>query len=121
MRPQILAMMTLALIFVVSCTEKKSTDSSAVTTTMTAEQLVARGKAVYETSCSACHGVDAKQDGATGPAIADSSLELLTARVLRGDYPAGYSSKRPTKIMIALPHLEKEIPAIFAYLSSLKP
>ena len=82
-------------------------------------ELVARGKSVYNANCIACHAMDPAIDGALGPAVAGSSLELLEARVLRGGYPAGYVPKRPSRVMIPLPHLEPKLPALAAYLQSL--
>ena len=60
------------------------------------------------------------------PAIAGSSLELVTARVLHGSvnydksYPPGYSPKRPTRMMTPLPHLKPDIGDIAAYLQQAK-
>ena len=79
--------------------------------------LVARGSAVYTANCIACHNVDPKVDGAIGPAVAFSSAELLEARIMRNEYPEGYTPKRPTRAMIALPYLEKELAALTAYLN----
>lgn len=56
-------------------------------------------------------------DGALGPAVMGSSRELLEARVVRGEYPAGYTPKRESRVMIALPHLEPELDALAAFLS----
>jgi hypothetical protein len=58
------------------------------------------------------------QDGALGPAVAGASMELLEARILRGEYPEGYTPKRPSKIMVPLPHLEPKLPELAAYLAS---
>ncbi|MBX9768907.1 MAG: cytochrome c [Bdellovibrionales bacterium] len=81
-----------------------------------AEKLFERGRVVYMTQCTACHAQDPSQNGGVGPAIAGSSIELLRSKVLKNEYPAGYTPKRETKAMIALPHLEKDIEAIAAYL-----
>ena len=83
------------------------------------EALVKRGKVVFETNCTACHARDARADGPVGPAIACASTELLSAKVLRNEYPPGYVPKRDTQAMPPLPHLEKELPALAAYLQSL--
>lgn len=82
-----------------------------------AEKLIDRGRVVYVTQCIACHAQDPKQNGSVGPAIAGSSVELLRAKVLKNEYPVGYKAKRATGNMIALPHLEKDIEAIAAYLN----
>ena len=76
-----------------------------------------RGRAVYTASCTACHAADPTKDGALGPAVAGSSLELLEARILRAEYPPGYTPKRQGAVMAALPHLEDDIPALHAYLN----
>ena len=83
-----------------------------------AEDLAPRGRQVYLSSCIACHNADPAKDGALGPAVSDASLELLEARVLRGAYPDGYVPKRNTAVMVAMPFLEKQIPAIAAYLAA---
>ncbi len=83
-----------------------------------ATALAKRGKAVYQANCIACHSIDPSQDGGVGPALAGSSLELLQAKVLRNEYPPGYTPKRTTGNMIALPHLEPELPALAAYLAA---
>lgn len=86
-------------------------------------QLIQRGRAVYLSQCSACHNADPRKVGVLAPEIHDSSMELLTARVLRGEYPAGYQSKMlkrgqtPT-LMPAMPFLQADIPAIFAFLQA---
>lgn len=82
------------------------------------EDLVKRGRSVYMSNCIACHNQNPAQDGALGPAIAGSSHELIEARVLRAEYPPGYTPKRDSKAMIALPHLAGEIDALTAYLNS---
>lgn len=83
------------------------------------EELIEAGRSVYNANCIACHGIDPTRDGALGPAVAGSSVELLEARVLRGEYPPGYEPKRPSRVMVALPHLEPKIPELAAYLQSL--
>jgi mono/diheme cytochrome c family protein len=83
--------------------------------------LVKRGKVVYQTNCTACHSRDPSQAGPIGPAVTGSSLELLTAKVLRNEYPPGYTPKRDTKAMVPLVHLKPELPAIAAYLGTTRP
>ena len=80
--------------------------------------LVARGRSVYSANCIACHAVDPAQDGSLGPAVAGSSLELLEARVLHAEYPEGYTPKRTSGLMVAMPHLERELEALHAYLNA---
>ena len=74
-----------------------------------------RGKQVY-INCIACHGADPTRDGPVGPAIAGASRELIEARVLRGEYPSGYSPKRDTAQMPPMPYLAPRIDDLAAYL-----
>ena len=83
-----------------------------------AEGLVAEGRGVYMSTCIACHNPNPKLDGALGPAVAGASEPLIEARVLRAEYPEGYTPKRDTRNMVALPFLKDKIPALAAYLAS---
>jgi mono/diheme cytochrome c family protein len=75
-----------------------------------------RGRQVYLGSCIACHAADPAQPGAVGPEVKGSSPELLEAKLLRGTYPPGYKPKRPTSAMPPQPQLNRDIPALAAYL-----
>ena len=90
-----------------------------VATERSPEELVEAGRSAYNANCIACHGIDPTRDGALGPAVSGASLELLEARVVRGEYPPGYEPKRPSRVMVALPHLEPKLPELAAYLQSL--
>jgi mono/diheme cytochrome c family protein len=81
-----------------------------------ADPLADRGRSVYQAQCTACHSPDPAQPGALGPAVKGSSRELLEARVLRGEYPAGYTPKRTTTLMVPLPQLAGDLEALAAYL-----
>lgn len=91
-----------------------------VVDTRTPEEIVEAGRGVYNANCTACHSMDPTQDGALGPAVSGASLSLLEARVLRGKYPEGYAPKRPSRVMIPLPHLKTKLPELAAYLDSLE-
>ena len=93
-----------------SCSAEKSSDPQAA--------LVKRGEVVFQNNCTACHARDPRQPGPVGPPIAGSPLALLEAKVLRNEYPPGYTPKRDTKAMIPLAHLEPELPALAAYLAA---
>jgi mono/diheme cytochrome c family protein len=80
------------------------------------DPLVTRGRQVYLGQCTQCHNLDPALDGPVGPAIKRASRELLEAKVLRGEYPAGYTPKRATKVMPPQPTLAPDLPAIAAYL-----
>ncbi len=78
------------------------------------ESLSARGKKVYQASCTTCHNANPKLPGNVGPEVWGSSLELLEARVLKAEYPTTYKPKRATKAMAPLPHLKNELSALHA-------
>jgi mono/diheme cytochrome c family protein len=80
-----------------------------------------KGRAVYLANCAACHSTDPSRDGTLGPAIAGSSRELVEARVVHGTYPPGYTPKRPSAVMLKLPHLAPAVPDLAAYLQSVTP
>ena len=80
--------------------------------------LAKRGEQVFQVNCTACHARDPRSDGPVGPPVAGASLELLQAKVLRNEYPPGYTPKRDTQAMIPLKHLEPELPALAAYLEA---
>jgi mono/diheme cytochrome c family protein len=85
------------------------------------DSAAARGRTVYENVCIACHNADPGQDGSLGPAVAGASLELLEAKVLRGEYPPGYAPRRPGTTMPKYAYLSESIDAIAAYLAGLEP
>jgi mono/diheme cytochrome c family protein len=84
------------------------------------EELIKRGQTTYITQCASCHNADPKKEGVLGPAVFGSSKQLLEARVLNGIYPAGYSPKRQTQVMQALPHLKNEMDALTSFLNQKK-
>jgi len=70
------------------------------------------------TYCIACHNMNPKLSGGTGPANWGPSLELVTQKVIYGKYPTGYRPKRKTKAMPTFEDdLEDDIPAIHAFLN----
>ena len=85
-----------------------------------AQVLYKHGKSVYQSYCTSCHNSDPKKNGAVGPDVFGSSKELIEARVLRAAYPPGYTPKRKSGVMVALPYLKKDIDALYAYLNDLQ-
>ena len=77
-----------------------------------------RGRRAYVANCIACHNPDPTREGTLGPAIAGSPLALVEARVLRAEYPPGYTPKRSSALMPAQPFLKADVPALAAYLES---
>ena len=105
--------LSLALAAALACSGEEASDPQ--------QALVARGQQVYASNCTACHAPEPAQVGPIGPAISGAPLALLEAKVLRNEYPAGYTPQRDTKAMIPLVHLEPELPALAAYLAEAKP
>lgn len=79
------------------------------------------GKRAYLANCIACHNQDPAREGTLGPAIAGSSLALLEARIMRAEYPPGYTPKRDSHLMPAQPFLKADVPSLAAYLESVAP
>ncbi len=111
-------------VFSFSCTPKssdsdvKKEESKAEPSAAAAELKPAdKGKQVYQVQCTACHNANPKMPGALGPEVWGSSKELLEARIMKAEYPPNYKPKRPTKTMVALPHLKSDIDALHAYLN----
>ena len=83
------------------------------------DAAVTRGKSVYENVCTACHSRDPREAGALGPGVGGASLELLEAKVLRGEYPPGYSPKVPSSAMPKYEYLAQSLGDIAAYLATI--
>jgi mono/diheme cytochrome c family protein len=75
-----------------------------------------RGRQVYLAHCVACHNTDPAQPGPVGPPVTGASRALLEAKVLKGTYPPGHTPKRSTTVMVPLPALAPDIPALADYL-----
>lgn len=101
------------LVIMIGCEKSRNSSSQSSADSV----LLQKGKIVYIANCTACHHTDPSQNGALGPSVADSSLELLQLRLLQSKYPAGYVPKRSTKIMLPLPHLKNSIQALHAFLN----
>jgi len=86
-----------------------------------ADPAVTRGKAIYANVCIACHDRNPRADGVLGPSVAGASRELLEAKVLRGEYPPGYTPKRPSAAMPKLEYVAPSIGDVAAYLATFEP
>ena len=79
-----------------------------------------QGERVYLNVCVACHNGDPNEDGSVGPAHAGASRELIEAKVIRGEYPPGYTPKRAGGVMPKFPYLADQIDDLTAYLDAVK-
>ncbi len=88
------------------------------------EADLARGKKLYTANCIACHNKDPNLKGPIGPEMVDAPLEVMTSKVMTGNYPeklpAGFVPKRKSKAMRKIPKLQKDIPLIYAWVQSVK-
>ncbi len=109
-----LLVLTLSLLSLAGC-EKK--EAAPVDPSDPRAALIQKGRSIYQTQCIACHNSDPKKPGSVGPEIAGSSRELIDARVVRAEYPAGYKPKRETHAMPAFPQLKNDIDALHAYIA----
>jgi mono/diheme cytochrome c family protein len=80
-------------------------------------ELALQGQRVYQNVCIACHNGNPALDGSVGPANAGASLALLEAKILRAEYPPGYTPKRAGVSMPKFEYLKDQIPALHAYLN----
>jgi mono/diheme cytochrome c family protein len=76
-----------------------------------------RGRIVYMTNCVVCHNANPNLAGSQGPPIAGSPRELVYDRVIFLKYPPGYTPKRTTHAMRALPQLANRIDDLTAFLA----
>ena len=102
---RIACLLTLA-VFVSACPPKNE------------DPAVARGRQAYLGTCIACHNMNPSLDGAIGPAVKGSSKELVEARVVRAEYPAGYKPKRDTHAMPPQPQLAGSVDDLVKFLNA---
>jgi mono/diheme cytochrome c family protein len=89
-----------------------------------ADTILEKGKRLYLTNCLQCHNRDPNVKGSIGPEVVDAPLEVMTAKIMTGKYPEklpeGFVPKRKSTAMRKIPKLKEDIPAIWAYVQSLK-
>jgi cytochrome c2 len=75
------------------------------------------GKAIYQSRCTSCHNTNPTKPGNIGPDIAGSSLELITLKTQKREYPKGYKPKRKTRIMPKIVLSGGQLKELHAYIS----
>ena len=115
----------LLLIMLVSNCEKKSieqeeaeVDQKKLNNTVALTTDIEKGRIVYFANCVSCHNNNPKKPGSIGPEVYGVSIDVLTQKILSGKYPKNYRPKRTSKIMPSLPHLNKEILNLHAFINS---
>lgn len=85
---------------------------------------IEKGRKIYVANCLRCHNKDPNIKGSIGPEVTDAPLEVMTSKVMTGKYPdplpTGFVPKRKSRAMQAIPKLKDDIPAIWAYVQSVK-
>ena len=115
----------LLLIILVSNCEKKSTeqeeaesDQKNLNNTVALTTDIEKGRMVYFANCVSCHNNNPKKPGSIGPEVYGVSIDVLTKKIVYGKYPENYRPKRTSKIMPSMPHLNKEISNLHAFINS---
>jgi mono/diheme cytochrome c family protein len=85
---------------------------------------IEKGRRLYLANCLQCHNRDPNIKGSIGPEMIDAPLEVMVSKVMTGKYPdplpPGFVPKRKTRAMRPIPKLKEDIPAIWAYVQSVK-
>ena len=115
----------LLLIMLVSNCEKKSieqkdeeADQKKLNNTVALTTDIEKGRMVYFANCVSCHNNNPKKPGSIGPEVYGVSIDVLTQKIVSGKYPENYRPKRTSKIMPSMPHLNKEISNLHAFINS---
>jgi mono/diheme cytochrome c family protein len=88
------------------------------------QATIDKGRRLYLSNCIQCHNKDPNSKGSLGPEIVDAPLSVMTSKIMTGAYPAvlpaGFVPKRKSKAMKKIPRLQKDIPAIYEFVQSVK-
>ena len=114
----------LMIMFVSNC-EKKSIEQEEatanpkkITNTVALTINIEKGRMGYFANCVSCHNNNPKKAGSIGPEVYGVSIDVLTQKIVSGKYPENYIPKRTSKIMPSMPHLNKEISNLHAFINS---
>lgn len=88
------------------------------------QKILDKGRRLYLSNCIQCHNRDPNLKGSLGPEMVDAPLSVMTSKIMTGLYPAvlplGFIPKRKTRAMRKIPKLQNDIPAIHAWVQSMK-
>ena len=79
---------------------------------------IEKGRMVYFANCVSCHNNNPKKPGSIGPVVYGVPIDVLTQKIVSGEYPENYRPKRTSKIMPLMPHLNSEISNLYAFINS---
>ena len=86
--------------------------------TLALKTKIERGRMVYFANCVSCHNNNPKKPGSIGPEIYGVPIDVLSQRIVSGKYPKNYIPIRKSKIMPLMPHLNKKISYLHAFINS---
>ena len=98
--------------------EKAEADQKILNNTVALTTDIEKGRMVYFANCVSCHNNNPKKPGSIGPEVYGVSIDVLTQKIVSGKYPENYRPKRTSKIMPSMPHLNKEISNLHAFINS---
>ena len=98
--------------------EKAEVDQKKLNYTVALTTDIEKGRMVYFANCVSCHNNNPKKPGSIGPEVYGVSIEVLTQKIISGKYPENYIPKRKSKIMRSMPHLNKDISNLHAFINS---
>ena len=93
-------------------------DQKKLNNTITLTTDIEKGRMVYFANCVSCHNNNPKKPGSIGPEVYGVSIDVLPQKIVSGNYPRNYRPKRTSKIMPSMPHLNKEISNLHAFINS---
>ena len=115
----------LLLVILISNCEKRnikqedtSADQNRLNDNIALKTDIEKGRMVYFANCVSCHNNNPKKTGSIGPELYGVPLDVLTQKIISGKYPKNYKPKRTSKIMPLMPHLNKEILNLHAFINS---
>ena len=117
----------LLLIMLISSCEKKSIkqeeaesepDQKKLNNTIASTTDIEKGRMAYFANCVSCHNNNPKKPGSIGPEVYGASIDVLAQKIVFGKYPENYRPKRTSKLMPLMPHLNKEISNLHAFINS---
>ena len=79
---------------------------------------IEKGRTVYFANCVSCHNNNPKKAGSIGPVVYGVPIDVLTQKIVSGEYPENYRPKRTSKIMPLMPHLNSQISNLYAFINS---
>ena len=98
--------------------EKAEKDQKKLNNSVVLTTDIEKGRRVYFANCVSCHNSNPKKPGSIGPEVYGLSIDVLTQKIVSGNYPENYKPKRTSKIMPSMPHLKKEISNLHAFINS---